>query len=257
MEFLHVLLGDEPVLTPEKHFYQRMLASDLIDARRVLEHFLQRKRLQELYDSVVIPALSMAQRDRLQNDLDETVADFIWQNTRELTEELSEEHVDPQGLGPDGTGASEHEHERVAEVTPMRIVCVPARTGGDETIAIMLTHLLEREGIQADSIRIGTAAEMIDQLVEEKPEVVVLSALQPFGVTHARKLYTQIRSRLPNIPILLGLWSFTGELTSVLSRLGPDVHSLIVTNFAAAVQSLNTLMIERRSMNDHHAIASL
>ena len=37
LEFLHVLLGDEPVLTPDMHFYQRMLASDLGEARQVLE----------------------------------------------------------------------------------------------------------------------------------------------------------------------------------------------------------------------------
>jgi predicted PurR-regulated permease PerM len=41
LEFLHVLLGDEPVLTPELHFYQRMLASDLSDARRVLSQSLK------------------------------------------------------------------------------------------------------------------------------------------------------------------------------------------------------------------------
>ena len=38
MEFLHVLLGDEPVLSPDTHFYQRMLASDLGEARRFWRH---------------------------------------------------------------------------------------------------------------------------------------------------------------------------------------------------------------------------
>ena len=257
MEFLHVLLGDEPVLTPKKHFYQRMLASDLADARRVLDQHLHGKRLQELYDSVVIPALSMAQSDLQQNNLDETVGDFIWQNTRELVEELSEEHVDPQVPGPEETKReSEFETDTVSEASPMRIVCVPARTGADETIAIMLTHLLEREGMQARCIPLSTNAEMIDQLVEEKPDVVIISALQPFGVTHAKKLYTRIRTRVPDIPVMLGLWNFAGELASVLARLGPDVPGLIVTNLAAAVQSLSVLTIEHRATNDRHAIAS-
>src|SRR5271166_6336503 len=131
MEFLHVLLGDEPVLSPDMHFYQRMLASDLSEARQVLETYLHGKRLQELSDSVVIPALGMAQRDCHQNDLDKVGGDSIFQSTRELLEELNEEYAD------DG--------DRVRETGPARtfetigggaasIICVPARTGADETI---------------------------------------------------------------------------------------------------------------------------
>ncbi len=35
--FLHVILGDEPVLPPESQFYQRLLATDQNEARQVLE----------------------------------------------------------------------------------------------------------------------------------------------------------------------------------------------------------------------------
>ena len=101
MEFLHVLLGDEPVLDPEMHFYQRLLASDLGEARRVLETNLQEMHLQEVYDSVVIPALGMVQRDRQQNDLDQSFADSIVQNTRELVEELNEEYPALRPFPPD------------------------------------------------------------------------------------------------------------------------------------------------------------
>jgi hypothetical protein len=93
-------------------------------------------------------------------------------------------------------------------------------------------------------------------LVEGKPDAIVISALQPFGATHARKLYIQIRGRAPDIPIMLGLWNFSGELASVLARLGPEVQGLIVTNLAAAVQGLSALPIEPRVINHPHALAS-
>jgi predicted PurR-regulated permease PerM len=250
LEFLHVLLGDEPVLAPETHFYQRMLASDLSDARRVLSQSLEGKSLQELYDTVVIPALSMAQRDRRQNDLDDATSESIWQNVRELVEELNEEYAEPEPASESSRDAS----NSAALRTP-RIVCIPARTTGDETVGIMLAHLLERRGIPLRLIPLATGSEMTDQLAKEEPDIVIVSALQPFGVTHARKLYIQIKADAPNTPVLLGLWNFTGELTGVFARLGLDARGLIVTDLAAAVESLSALAAQQHVEESETAVA--
>ena len=108
-------------------------------------------------------------------------------------------------------------------------VCIPARTAGDETVGIRLSHLLERTGIQAHCVSLASNLEMIDQLATDKPGVIFISALQPFGLTYARKLYSQIKARLPGVPILLGLWNFTGDLASVLARMGPGMRGLLIT----------------------------
>ena len=60
LSFLDVILGDEPVLAPHAQYYQRLLASDQTEARQVLEDYLKEKPLQDLYSSVVIPAVSSA-----------------------------------------------------------------------------------------------------------------------------------------------------------------------------------------------------
>jgi len=256
LEFLHVLLGDEPVLTPEVHFYQRMLASDLSEARRVLETQLSGKDLQGLYDSVVIPALAIAQRERYQNDFDETVGDSISQGTRELLEELNEEYEDPQDFA---VGARLHSTSGIVggmTARSARIVSVPAKTEADETIGSMLAQLLERQSEQAQCISLGANAEMIDQLVEAKPDVIVVSALQPFALTHARRLYSQLRARLPQTTVLVGLWNFTGAIDSLSARFGPDAQGLIVTNLAAAMQKIDALRVEHRMLQDTGAIAS-
>ena len=251
LKFLHVLLGDEPVLTPEMHFYQRMLASDLGEARQVLDQNLKGKRLQELYDSVVIPALGTAQRDRFQNDLDETAADNLVQNTRDLVEELNEEYAEPEGAKP----ASSVDLGRVPART-IHVVCVPTRSSADETIGVMLVQLLERKGEQAQCVAIGHTAETIDQLVHDNPDVVVVSALQPFALTHARKLYAQIRTRLSATPILIGLWNFNGPIESVAARFGPGMTEMIVTNLAIAVEKIRTLTIERPIQDEAEVVAS-
>ena len=79
LEFLYVLLGDEPVLTPEIHLYQRLLAMDQMEAHAVIELFLKDKSLIELYDEVIIPALSMAEEERHRGTLDEARGNFLVQ----------------------------------------------------------------------------------------------------------------------------------------------------------------------------------
>ena len=61
---LNVILGDEPVLSPEAQYYQRLLAADSGEARQILVEYLKNQTLDELYASVVIPALGLAEQDR-------------------------------------------------------------------------------------------------------------------------------------------------------------------------------------------------
>ena len=65
LRFLGVLLSDEEVLTPDKRFYQRLLAADVEEAAEVAEEFLKGKSLEELYDVVIVPALALAEEDSL------------------------------------------------------------------------------------------------------------------------------------------------------------------------------------------------
>ena len=88
--FLNIMLGDQPVLSPEAHYYQRLLASDQTEAKHVLEEYLKANSLEELYDSVLIPALALAEQDRHHDDLEAITEKFICQSTKELLEDLAE-----------------------------------------------------------------------------------------------------------------------------------------------------------------------
>jgi predicted PurR-regulated permease PerM len=194
LEFLHILLGDEPVLTPEAQFYQRLLAADHREARQVLEQHLHGSSLLELYDSVVIPALGLAERDRHQNDLDEAVERFICQSTRELIEELHEKCAEVEEIPGVGTEGRDSGNAASQRLTALRsnVVCVPVRDEADEIVGTMLAQLLERDGHEAQCIALGTTGDMLEQIVGENPDVVFLSALPPFAVAHARKLYQNV-----------------------------------------------------------------
>jgi hypothetical protein len=138
LSFLHILLGDEPVLAPEAQIYQRLLAMDQLEARTVIDQFLKGRPLIELYDSLLIPALSMAEQDRHKGAIDGAREEFLFLSVNELMVEFSEyQHVGlPQEAAP----------EAAAEPRSGRILCLPAHDRADEVTAAMLAQLLEQKG---------------------------------------------------------------------------------------------------------------
>jgi predicted PurR-regulated permease PerM len=63
LEFLAILLGDQPALTLEENFYQRVLANDPDEAAHQAELYFKTKPLAEYYDEVAIRGLALAQLD--------------------------------------------------------------------------------------------------------------------------------------------------------------------------------------------------
>src|SRR4051794_27102043 len=63
LEFLDVILGDRPALTPVEGFYQRMLAGDPDEARDQAEHLLRDRPLSSYYDEVALKGLRLAAVD--------------------------------------------------------------------------------------------------------------------------------------------------------------------------------------------------
>ena len=237
--FLHVLLGDEPVLTPDSRFYQRLLATDHDEARQVLEKYLEGSTLLDLYDSVLIPALSLAEQDRHQNRLEEASEKFICQSTRELIDEFAgSPDGDPAAARAGGTVEPSEEAGPPRPTHSCKVLCLPARDEADEIVATMLCQLLERAGHEVQCIPLGPTVEMLAQVKDEKPDVICISALPPFAIPHARSLYTKLRAQAPKVKIDVGLWGFSGDPLEVSRRLRLREGSRAFAKLAEFIEGL-------------------
>jgi predicted PurR-regulated permease PerM len=237
MRFLNVLLGDEPVLSPEVHYYQRLLATDFEEARQVLNGHLKEKSLEELYDSVLIPALSLAEHDRHRNDLDEETVAFIYQSTREFVEDLSEKAVKELAAPLSGAATG------VATATPVksaRVICVPAGGEADEIIGVMLGQLLCVAGHDAQSVSVWPVEEVLAQGARAAASILFISALPPLALTHARAIYGRLRAEFPTQPIVVGLWNYSGDVARSASRIDMPERVQVVTTLASAVLEVRT-----------------
>jgi len=226
LEFLTVMLGDQPVVPPATCYYQRLLAHDQREAADIIDTCLKDKSLENIYDSVLIPALVMAGQDRLQGDLDEESVAFIHQTTREFIDELGFRGT------PEAAGG---ESPIPGSPQSLKVLCVPVRDQADELGAMMLAQLLEAESIHGRAIPVRRADEILAAISEENPEAVFLAGVPPFGMARAHRLYRSVRSRFPHLRILIGIWGYTDDVAQATQKIsrGDSVH--ISTTFADAM----------------------
>ena len=231
LDFLEILLGDEPVLSPHAHFYQRLLALDQDEAAAIAETYLKENSLGHLYDSVLIPALGLAEKDRHTNALDEGRTEFIQQSTRDLIEELD----DSSPTDGDSPVVQNVGDTINGKHSGLRIVCIPARDEADDIVGAMLAQLLRRAGHDAHALRIGAVSTMLEQVQNLGAEFVCVSALPPFAAGQAKSLCRQLRAGHPSMKIALGLWDFPGGVIKAQERVGSSCADAIGTSLSQIV----------------------
>ena len=77
LQFLDIMLGDQPPLSPPQLVYQRMLAGDPIEAAEQARAFLKDASLGDYYDSILLSGLRLAAADNRLGHLDDERLDRI------------------------------------------------------------------------------------------------------------------------------------------------------------------------------------
>jgi predicted PurR-regulated permease PerM len=231
--FLHVLLGNEPVFEPKRRVYQRLMAGDQEEAGELVDDDLQIRPLVEIYDTLLIPALALAETDWHRGDLDENRHTFILQSLREMIHERDEDHHEVQAKEGIEDGHS-----------PLPcILCLPARDEADEIAGMMLAQLLATGECLVQSVAFTAAAsEVIDLVARRKPDVVCISATPPAAVMHARHLCKLVRGRFPAVPVVVGLWDAQGDLSKAKMRIGAGATTHVVTTLAEAMERVRLVI---------------
>ena len=237
LSFLDILLGTEPVFEPKKRIYQRLLAGDQEEAAELLEDYLEHKPLVEVYDTVLIPALALAETHWQLGELNEGKHKFIMQSLKEMIQDRGERQQEMQAKERPAADAPEADGDssRVdwTDSSRLCILCLPARNEADEIAALMLAQVLETRGCLVQAVSVTSlAGEMVDLVEQCKADVVCISATPPAAVMHARYLCKRLRGRLPEVNLVVGLWDAQGDLNKAKERIG--CGAIVVATLADA-----------------------
>ncbi|WP_198374078.1 AI-2E family transporter [Neoroseomonas rubea] len=246
LEFLDVMLGDQPALSPPESFYQRMLAGDPDEALDQAELLLKERSLCSYYDEVALKGLQLAaidaergvlpkeRLDRVGSAALSVIADLSkYDDARrtDATEKDTDKDTDPNQT-PSRTGASQPAKTALPEAWQVEraILCVSGRGPLDQAAAAMLAQLLSNRGIGALVLpHAAVAREQVGSLDTAGVQMVCISYLEISGSpAHLRYLIRRLRGRLPGAPVLVGLWP-AGEAvlsdTAMQAAIGADVYT--------------------------------
>ena len=228
LEFLDVLLGDRPPLTPVESFYQRILAGDADEAEDHAELLLKERSLSSYYDEVALKGLQLAANDAERGVLHLAQLERIKTTINLLVKELDRhEDVEPPPEESDDEAAGVPKDERElpkrpppdapapdhAELAPdwrgqTPVLCLAGKGPLDEAASGMLIQLLGKHGLGARLAPYEAASrEGIASLDVDGIAMVCISYLDISGSpSHLRYLLRRLREKLPGAPILVGLW---------------------------------------------------
>ena len=234
LEFLEVLLGDRPALTPVENFYQRMLADDPDEAQGQAELLLKERSLSAYYDEVALKGLQLAANDAKRGVLNEAKLEQIKRSIRSLVHDLadhddrdprpeekpaaveeaskSEKNVaKPEASKAQAPGQSDLAPEWRGE---QPVVCIAGRGPLDEAVTTMLAQLLGKHGIDASVLPHTTISrEQIETLDVSGAAMICISYLDLGGSpSHLHYLMRRLRRQTKDIPILVGIWPGDAEV---------------------------------------------
>ncbi len=205
IEFIGVLLGDEPAMQVPTNYYQRLVAHDQDEAAALVEEYLETHPLEVLYDDVLIPALTAAKRDRELGTLTEEDVHFIIQAARAIVEDLNPRP--PHPLTPARLTTTSATTEVSTMTLPPRILGCPAHDATDELALLMLQQLLDPERYHIAIISAEMLAGEVLSVVERQHiGLICVAALPPGAMAPVRYLCKRLRARFPDCKIAVGRW---------------------------------------------------
>jgi predicted PurR-regulated permease PerM len=273
LEFLDIMFGDRPALSPPEIFYQRMLAGDPTEAAEKAEQFLKERSLASYYDEVALKGLQLAQVDAERGTLNQERLTKIRDAVSEFASDVSDQDDRPPAQVNSTTDAEASSAvESVAETAANEnlpilskenlppewqgehpVLCVAGRSLIDEAAAIMLAQLSTAHGLAA---RVEGAEALsttsVFRLETVGVAIVCLVYLDASGPAHMRYSVRRLRRKLPKATIILGCWVKDMDPAALeLLREGAKAD-LIASTLGEAVK----LCIEATGVEDQRHAAS-
>ncbi|WP_192735861.1 AI-2E family transporter [Bradyrhizobium sp. OAE829] len=257
LEFLDVMFGDRPALSPPEIFYQRMLAGDPTEAAEKAEEFLKERSLASYYDEVALKGLQLAQADAERGALNQERLLKIRDAVNEFASDVSDQDDRPPAeriitTDAEASSAVEGVAENAAnENLPVLdkdtlppdwqsehpVLCVAGRSRLDEAAAIMLAQLSTAHGLAA---RVEGAEALsttnVFRLDTTGVAVVCLVYLDVRGSAHMRYSVRRLRRKLPKATIILGCWAKEIDPATLDSLREGAKADLVATSLGEAVK---------------------
>ena len=192
LQFIDILLGDQPALTPQQMTYQRMLAGDPIELIEHAQAFLKSNSLFDYYDKIVLRALQLAQVDAERGRLDDARLANILKTVAEIVEDVGEQRDATAKHAVPTEEPFLSSQERTGNVVMLSrsfphqsVACIAGLGSLDAAASLIVADLLKHEGVKA-------RASAVNAVPAEPASLTCICFLE--NVSEARARYAKRRA---------------------------------------------------------------
>ncbi|WP_254224582.1 AI-2E family transporter [Burkholderia multivorans] len=218
LEFLDVLFGDRPALTPGERFYQRLLTGDRERALAQADTLLKKRSLCAYYDAVALEGLRQARIDLLRGVVSPKQLRRIRETVLDLVHSLepdSDAAPTPPSASP--LSADEGTPDRVPSV-----LCISGSGKLDDVVAIIAVRLLRQRGLHAESAGYERfpRSGFRDPRLSGAAVIAVFSLDAVDAPPYLRDLIRRLSQRATTASIVVGLCGRDTECPALWRKMG-------------------------------------
>jgi len=205
LEWVGIVMGDNPTPQPHLSYYQYHLAGNEDAAQTLLESSMQTDGLDTTLEYIALPALALTRHEEVLGKLDEEEVQHLYHSMRAAITLLKEE----KGGGAVSPAQAEGEREPVQRVLHVygRALHGEPDAQALEMLGLLLPAPLEME-VSSEPRLVG---ELMHEIEEKKPGVVCISAMPLRAQFNAKTLCRRLRSKMPELKILVCRWGLPGQ----------------------------------------------
>ncbi|MBX9681526.1 MAG: AI-2E family transporter [Gemmataceae bacterium] len=206
LQFIDILMSDQPALDADVRFYQRALARDPDEASGLVLDRVKLDHGEQVFDELLIPAMSYAKRDRERDYISEDDETFLLQVVDDVLTDLSTQTmVVASTTNPDGSARCDPSQQ--AGIERAKFLACAARDRSDHMALGMLRQLLPTDRWDMEIMPLESlSSELIERAEETKPSLICIASLPPGGLSHTRYLCKRLKARHPDVKIIVGRW---------------------------------------------------
>jgi hypothetical protein len=219
LNFLEVLLGDKPQVTPAQQLYEHLADQDVEAALKQAEDMLQKSSATDYYDQVLVPALKILGEASVSRSLTEEHLKTVRSAAQELIGELGPHLTSGEGAkGPS---------------TSRQVLLVAARGAMDDVLAHALKPLFAAHGVEVLGDGSSTLLDRpVETLDATRCHICVLAAAPARSASGVHLAARRAQQACPGIPLLTGIYNrddiqASSKEGDELARRCSSVHELL------------------------------
>jgi predicted PurR-regulated permease PerM len=227
--FWSVLLAADPPTTTETNLVRLLTERRLPEAKAMVHESTGMVLSTATAENLFVPTIRTIENSRFPGGSATQAKARIYEQMREIIDELK---IDLDNKADQQKPASS------------KVFIVPFTVEGDELVGLVLTRLLEVEGVTAGVISWrALRSQKVEKLREMRPQWILLSAIEARSALAVGKMARSIKMVLPEAVILIGLWSLPPQGGArVIRKITESSVGAIYTSMEQAVRGIASLV---------------